>query len=91
MSTTTFEYDRLMQRLKDAEFKISSICLGDNIPVDPIQRREIIAKQLNSALDQIEAQEPFVPKCSICGTDKNVKWVGGYQPYLCDSPDCIPY
>lgn len=30
-------------------------------------------------------------KCSVCGTTENVEWVGGYQPYLCDSPDCIPF
>lgn len=30
-------------------------------------------------------------KCSICGTTENVSWVGGHQPYLCDSPDCIPF
>lgn len=30
-------------------------------------------------------------KCSVCGTTENVKWVGGHQPYLCDSPDCIPF
>lgn len=30
-------------------------------------------------------------KCSICGTTENVRWVGGYQPFLCDSDDCIPF
>jgi hypothetical protein len=31
------------------------------------------------------------PKCSVCGTTENVKYMGGHQPYLCDSEDCIPY
>ena len=31
------------------------------------------------------------PKCSVCGTTEDVKWVGGYQPYLCASADCIPF
>ena len=31
------------------------------------------------------------PKCSVCGTTENVRWMGGYQPWLCDSPDCIPF
>lgn len=32
-----------------------------------------------------------IPKCSICGTTENVTYMGGYQPYLCDSNDCIPF
>jgi hypothetical protein len=41
----------------------------------------------------VEEQEKVVskPKCSVCGTTENVKYVGGHQPYLCDSDDCIPY
>jgi len=41
----------------------------------------------------VEEQEKVVPKlgCSVCGTTENVKYVGGHQPYLCDSEDCIPY
>ena len=31
------------------------------------------------------------PKCSVCGTTENVRYMGGYQPYLCDSVDCIPF
>ena len=31
------------------------------------------------------------PKCSVCGTTENVKYMGGYQPYLCDSEDCVPF
>ena len=31
------------------------------------------------------------PKCSVCGTTENVRWMGGYQPWLCDSDDCIPF
>ena len=36
-------------------------------------------------------QERKVIRCSICGTTENVKYVGGYQPYLCGSVDCIPF
>ena len=32
-----------------------------------------------------------VQECSVCGTTKNVKYVGGYQPYRCGSVDCIPF
>jgi hypothetical protein len=41
----------------------------------------------------VEEQEKVVskPKCSVCGTTENVKYMGGHQPYLCDSEDCIPY
>ncbi len=41
----------------------------------------------------VEEQEKVVskPRCSVCGTTKNVTYMGGYQPYLCDSEDCIPY
>jgi hypothetical protein len=41
----------------------------------------------------IEEHEKVVPKpeCSVCGTTENVKYMGGHQPYLCDSEDCIPY
>jgi hypothetical protein len=41
----------------------------------------------------VEEQEKVVskPKCSVCGTTENVKYVGGHQPYLCDSEDCIPF
>jgi hypothetical protein len=40
-----------------------------------------------------EEQEKFAPKhkCTVCGTTENVRWMGGYQPYLCDSVDCIPF
>jgi hypothetical protein len=41
----------------------------------------------------VEEQEKVAPKpkCSVCGTTENVKYMGGYQPYLCDSIDCIPF
>lgn len=41
----------------------------------------------------VEEQEKVVPrhKCSVCGTTENVRWVGGYLPYLCDDVDCIPF
>jgi hypothetical protein len=41
----------------------------------------------------VEEQEKVVPKpkCSVCGTTENVKYMGGHQPYLCDSEDCIPF
>lgn len=41
----------------------------------------------------VEQQEKVVPKqkCSVCDTTENVRWVGGSIPYLCDSPDCIPF
>ena len=37
---------------------------------------------------------PYVrpkPKCSVCGTTENVRYMGGYQEYLCDSAECIPF
>jgi len=41
----------------------------------------------------VEEQEKVAlkPKCSVCGTTENVKYMGGYQPYLCESIDCIPF
>ena len=41
----------------------------------------------------VEEQEKVAPepKCSVCGTTENVKYMGGFQPYLCDSIDCIPF
>ena len=41
----------------------------------------------------VEEQEKVAPKpkCSVCGTTENVIYMGGYQPYLCDSVDCIPF
>jgi hypothetical protein len=41
----------------------------------------------------VEEQEKVAPKpkCSVCGTTENVKYMGGHQPYLCDSIDCIPF
>lgn len=29
--------------------------------------------------------------CCVCGTTKNVGWVGGSIPYRCASPDCVPF
>lgn len=29
------------------------------------------------------------PKCSMCGTTENVRYTGGWKPYLCNSKDCI--
>ena len=39
----------------------------------------------------VEEQEKVAPKpkCSVCGTTENVRYMGDYQPYLCDS--CIPF
>jgi hypothetical protein len=34
---------------------------------------------------------PLKPKCHVCGTTENVRYMGGYQEYLCDSDDCIPF
>jgi len=39
----------------------------------------------------VEEQEKVVLKCSVCGTTEKVKYLGGYQAYLCDSVDCIPF
>jgi hypothetical protein len=41
----------------------------------------------------VEEQEKVAhnPKCSVCGTTENVRYMGGHQPYLCDSVDCIPF
>ena len=41
----------------------------------------------------VDEQEKVAPKlrCSVCGTTENVMYMGGYQPYLCDSVDCIPF
>ena len=41
-------------------------------------------------LKPIQRKEP-VPKCSVCGTTENVRYVGGFQPWLCPSVDCIPF
>lgn len=41
-------------------------------------------------LQPIERKE-HVPKCSVCGTTENVRYVGGFQPWLCPSVDCIPF
>jgi hypothetical protein len=40
---------------------------------------------------QFTAHERANPECSICGTTENVAYMGGHQPYLCDSTDCIPF
>jgi hypothetical protein len=32
-----------------------------------------------------------LPRCSVCETTENVRWVGGYQPWLCDSRGCVPF
>jgi len=34
---------------------------------------------------------PQVPVCGVCGTTKDVKWVGGSNPYKCPSPDCVSF
>lgn len=39
--------------------------------------------------DDIKVEPTF--KCSICGSTENVKYMGGHQPYLCDSEECIPF
>ena len=37
-------------------------------------------------------QEYNKPRCCICKTTENVKYVGGYHyPYLCGDPDCVPF
>jgi len=36
-------------------------------------------------------QEHNKPRCCICKTTENVKYVGGYQAYRCPSPDCVPF
>lgn len=36
-------------------------------------------------------KEYFKTKCSICGTTKNVRYVGGDQPWRCDSVECAPF
>jgi hypothetical protein len=41
-----------------------------------------------------ELATPYVrpkPKCHVCGTTENVRYMGGYQEYLCDSAECIPF
>jgi hypothetical protein len=44
-----------------------------------------------SHMEQPDKQNNVKPTCSVCGTTENVRWVGGYQPYLCNSQDCIPF
>jgi hypothetical protein len=56
---------------------------------------QFIYEQLNSSASSVKIEKieekKFIPKCCICGTTENVRWVGGYQPYLCDSLECIPF
>lgn len=40
---------------------------------------------------EIRQLKPKPICCSVCGTTENVHWVGGSIPYLCESPDCIPF
>ena len=42
-------------------------------------------------LTEEEKRVKAKPKCSLCGTTENVRWEGGYQPWLCGSRECIPF
>jgi hypothetical protein len=69
--------------------------LEGNVAVPNLEHSRTKAKCISSIKEHfgVEEQEKVVskPKCSVCGTTENVKYVGGHQPYLCDSDDCIPY
>ena len=69
------------------------------VPYDMWDKAELnadIAVKIEHRIKQhfgVEEQEKVAPKpkCSVCGTTENVRYMGGYQPYLCDSVDCIPF
>lgn len=56
-------------------------------PPNPTLGEQLVKYFRVSEHDKVVAK----PKCSVCGTTEKVKYMGGYQPYLCDSVDCIPY
>jgi hypothetical protein len=69
--------------------------LEGNVAVPNLEHSRTKAKCISSIKEHfgVEEQQKVVSKlrCSVCGTTENVKYMGGHQPYLCDSEDCIPY
>jgi hypothetical protein len=57
--------------------------------IEPVHTAHAINQRIKKHFG-VEEQEKVVPKCSVCGTTEKVKYLGGYQSYLCDSVDCIP-
>lgn len=58
-----------------------------------IATEQILKKKEKKVRDKVTISKVLKEKstCSVCGTSENVSWVGGYQPFLCDSSDCIPF
>ena len=53
---------------------------------------ENLAKRMKEHFKiDVESKLESLPKCSVCGTTNNVRYMGGHQPWLCYSPDCIPF
>lgn len=52
------------------------------------KRKEEALKIIRREIKQLK---PKPICCCVCGTTKNVRWVGGSIPYLCDDLDCIPF
>ena len=71
-----------------AEYETKNILLAGVLRVNIDELKRILQD-----VEQCLPKEvtPQLPKCSVCGTTENVKYMGGYQPYLCDSEDCIPF
>jgi hypothetical protein len=64
----------------------------NNNAIEPVHTAHAINQCIKKQFG-VEEQEKVAPKpkCSVCGTTENVRYMGGYQPYLCDSVDCIPF
>ena len=64
----------------------------NNNAIEPVHTAHAINQCIKKQFG-VEEQEKVAPKpkCSVCGTTENVRYMSGYQPYLCDSVDCIPF
>lgn len=89
---------RLLNAEKFAELIIghATECVRDVLRDENSDLSYDAASQVQNRIKEyfgVEEQEKVAPnpKCSVCGTTENVRYMGGYQPYLCDSVDCIPF
>jgi hypothetical protein len=80
-------------KINEAELARTIVELAKQINIKGANQSHYVMVRDSTERDLVEEayQEWNRPRCSVCNTTENVKYVGGCIPFLCGSSECIPF